>query len=146
LQEARERLERLRSELVPAEREDELALGRALLDDKPEPASKAAQIREEIQAQERRVSALERAHVEIQEQVTSVIAEHKGSWHRETLGEIGKAGRRSKLHSPSSTTPEPTSPPQSASRSGLHRVALRLASPPTTGSVVTPEGLTSRRF
>jgi hypothetical protein len=84
----------LRSELVPAEREDQLALGRALLDDKPEPASKAAQIREEIQAQERRVSALERAHAETLEQVTGVLAEHKSSWHRETLSEISKAGRR----------------------------------------------------
>jgi type II secretory pathway pseudopilin PulG len=94
LQGARERLEQLRSELVPAEREDQLALGRALLDDKPEPASKAARIREEIQAQERRVSALERAQAETHEQVSEVIAEHKSSWHRETLTEISKAGRR----------------------------------------------------
>jgi hypothetical protein len=94
LQGARERLEQLRAELVPAERDDQLALGRALLDDKPEPASKAAQIREEIQAQERRVSALERAQAETQEQIAAVIAEHKGSWHRETLTEVSKAGRR----------------------------------------------------
>jgi uncharacterized protein YukE len=94
LQGARERLERLRSELVPAEREDQLALGRALLDGKAEPVSKAAQIREEIQAQERRVSALERAHAETLEQIAAVIAEHKSSWHRETLTEISKAGRR----------------------------------------------------
>jgi hypothetical protein len=94
LQEARARLERLRSELVSAESGDQLALGRALLDGKAEPASKAAQIREEIQAQVRRVSALERAHAETHEQVTEVIAEHKSSWHRETLSEISKAGRR----------------------------------------------------
>jgi uncharacterized protein YukE len=94
LREARARLEQLRSELDPAEAEDQLALGRALLDGKAEPPSRAALIREEIQAQERRVSALERAYAEATEQIAGVIAEHKGSWHRETLTEISKAGRR----------------------------------------------------
>jgi hypothetical protein len=94
LQEARSRLDQLRSELSPAEAEDQLALGRALLDGKAEPPSQVAQIREEIQAQERRVSALERAHAETHEQVGEVITEHKSSWHREALTEISKAGRR----------------------------------------------------
>jgi len=93
-QEARTRLEQLRSELIPAERDDQLALGRALLNDKPEPASKAAQIQEEIRTQQRRVAALERAHADAQEQVVGEIAKHKSSWHRETLTEISKAGRR----------------------------------------------------
>jgi hypothetical protein len=94
LQGARKRLEQLRSDLGPAEADDQLALGKALLDDKPEPPSQVARIREEIQAQERRVSALERAHAEAQEQISAVVAEHKSSWHRETLPEISKAGRR----------------------------------------------------
>jgi hypothetical protein len=94
LQEARARLEQLRSELVPAEAEDQLALGRALLDGKTEPSSQVVLIREEIRAQERRVSALERAHAEAEEQIGGVIAEHKGTWRRETMSEISKAGRR----------------------------------------------------
>ena len=94
LQEARGELERLRSELGPAESEDQLALGRALLDGKTEPPSKAAQIHDETQAQERRVSALERAYADAHEQIANVIAEHKSTWHRETLSEISKAGRR----------------------------------------------------
>jgi hypothetical protein len=94
LQEARARLEQLRSEIGAAEAEDQLALGRALLDGKAEPSSQVAQIHEEIQAQERRVSALERAQAEAQEQIAAVIAEHKGSWHRETLTEISKARSR----------------------------------------------------
>jgi hypothetical protein len=84
----------LRSDLDPAETEDQLALGRALLDGKAEPPSQVALIHEEIQAQERRVSALERAHAEATEQIAGVITEHKGTWHRETLTEISKAGRR----------------------------------------------------
>jgi hypothetical protein len=94
LQEARSRLDQLRSELGPAEAEDQLALGRALLDGKAEPPSQVAQIREEIQAQERRVSALERAHAETHERISAVIAENKSSWHRETLSGISKAGCR----------------------------------------------------
>jgi hypothetical protein len=47
-----------------------------------------------MQAQERRVSALERAHAEATEQIAGVIAEHKSSWYREALSEITKAGRR----------------------------------------------------
>jgi hypothetical protein len=94
LQEARARLEELRSEVVPAEREDQLALGRALLDGKAEPPSQVAQIREEFHAQERRVSALERAQAEAQEQIVCVITANKSSWHREALTEILKAGSR----------------------------------------------------
>jgi chromosome segregation ATPase len=94
LQAARAELERLRSELGPAEAEDQLALGRALLDGKAEPPSQVAQIREEIRAQERRVSALERALAETHEQIATVIAEHKSAWRRETLTEISKAGTR----------------------------------------------------
>jgi hypothetical protein len=94
LQAARAELQRLRSELVPAEAEDQLALGRALLDGKAEPSSQVAQIQDEIRAQERRVSALERAHAETHEQIAAVIAEHKSSWRKETLTEISKAGRR----------------------------------------------------
>jgi hypothetical protein len=86
--------ERLRFDLGPAEAEDQLALGRALLDGRAEPPSQVAQIRGEIEAQERRVSALERAQAEAQEQLAAVIAEHKSSWHRETLSGISKAGRR----------------------------------------------------
>lgn len=94
LQAARAELERLRSELGPAEADDQLALGRALLDGKAEPPSRVAQIHEEIRAQERRVSALERALAETHEQITAVIAEHKSAWRRESLTEISKAGRR----------------------------------------------------
>jgi hypothetical protein len=94
LQEARTRLDQLRSALGGAEAKDQLALGRALLDGKTEPPSRVAQIHEEIGAQERRVSALERAHAEANEQTVSVIAEHKSSWRRETLSEITKAGTR----------------------------------------------------
>jgi hypothetical protein len=94
LQEARAKLERLRSDLGPAEAEDQLELGRALLDGKAEPPSQVAQIRAEIQAQERRVSALERAHAEAHGQIAAVIAEHKSSWRREALTEISKAGTR----------------------------------------------------
>jgi DNA repair exonuclease SbcCD ATPase subunit len=94
LQAPRAELERLRSDLGPAEAEDQLALGRALLNGKPEPLSQVAQIREEIQAQERRASALERAHAETHEQVSEVITQHKSCWHRETLSGISKAGRR----------------------------------------------------
>jgi DNA repair exonuclease SbcCD ATPase subunit len=94
LRAAREELDRLRSELGPAESEDQLALGRALLDGKAEPPSQVAQIQEEIQAQERRVSALERALAEATGQIAGVIAEHKSSWRREALTEISKAGTR----------------------------------------------------
>jgi uncharacterized protein YukE len=94
LQEARSRLDQLRSELGPAEAEDQLALGRALLDGKAEPASRVAQIHEEIRAQERRVAALERALAETHEQIAAVIAEHKSSWRRESLTGISKAGVR----------------------------------------------------
>jgi hypothetical protein len=95
LQEARARLGQLRSDLGPAEAADSLALGKAILAGQDEPPSKVAQIQEEVRAQERRVSALERAHADAQEQIASVIAEHKSSWHRETLSEISKARRRS---------------------------------------------------
>jgi hypothetical protein len=95
LQAARAELERLRSEIGPAEAEDELALGRALLDGKVEPpSSQVAQIREEIQTQERRVAALERVLAEAHEQIAAVIAEYKSSWHRETLTEISRAKTR----------------------------------------------------
>jgi hypothetical protein len=72
-----------------------LALGKAILAGQDEPPSKAAQIQEEIRAQERRVSALDRVHADAQEQIASVIAEQKSTWHRETLTEILKARRRS---------------------------------------------------
>ena len=94
LQGARAELDRLRSELGPAEAEDQLALGRALLDGKAEPPSRVGQLQEEIRAEERRVSALERAHAEAHEQISEAIAKHKSSWRRETLTEISKAGRR----------------------------------------------------
>jgi hypothetical protein len=64
---ARDDLAALEAQLGAAERDDELALGRTLLAGKPEPASTAAKVREEIGAQERRVRALERAHVEAQD-------------------------------------------------------------------------------
>jgi flagellar hook-length control protein FliK len=94
LQAARAELDQLRSELVPAEAEDQLALGRALLDGKAEPPSQVAQIQEEIRVQERRVSALDRALAETHEQIAGVIAEHKSAWRRESLTEISKAGTR----------------------------------------------------
>jgi hypothetical protein len=93
-QEAQARLAELRSRLEPAAAADSLALGKAILAGKAEPKSEADAIREEIQAQERRVSALERAHAEALAQIADVIAEHKSSWHREALSGIAKAGTR----------------------------------------------------
>lgn len=70
---AREDLAALEAQLGAAERDDELALGRALLDGKPEPASTAAKVREEISAQQRRVKGLERAHGEAQNELVATI-------------------------------------------------------------------------
>jgi chromosome segregation ATPase len=93
-QEAQAKLRELRDELGPAEARDELALGRALLASKPEPKSEADLIREQIAAQERRVSALERARAETQEQPTAVIRENRSAWHRQAIGETVKARTR----------------------------------------------------
>jgi uncharacterized protein YukE len=94
LHSARAELDRLRSELGPTAAEDHLALGRALLDGKAEPPSRVTQFQDEIRAQERRVSALERALAETHEQTAAVIAEHKSSWRRQSLTAISKAGSR----------------------------------------------------
>jgi uncharacterized protein (UPF0335 family) len=93
-QEAQAKLREFRDELGPATARDELALGRALLASKPEPQSEADAIREQITAQERRVSALERAHSDAQEQLTAVIQENRSAWRRQAMGEIVKARRR----------------------------------------------------
>jgi hypothetical protein len=88
------KLGELRDELGPAEARDELALGRALLASKAEPRSEADAIREQITAQERRVSALQRAYADVQKQLTAVIRDNRSAWHRQTLGEIVKARTR----------------------------------------------------
>jgi hypothetical protein len=93
-QEAQAKLRELRDELDPATARDELALGRALLASKPEPKSEADAIRAQITAQERRVSALERARAETQEGLTAVIQENRNAWYRQTLGETVKARTR----------------------------------------------------
>jgi chromosome segregation ATPase len=94
VQAAQAKLGELRDELDPATARDELALGRALLASKPEPKSEADAIRAQITAQERRVSALERARAETQEQLTAVIQENRNAWYRQTLGETVKARTR----------------------------------------------------
>jgi uncharacterized protein (UPF0335 family) len=146
LQEARARLGQLRSDLGPAEAADSLALGKAILAGQNESPSKVAQIQEEIRAQERRVSALERAHADVQEQIASVIAEHKSSWHRETLSEISKARRRS----------EDALAELEAARDNLSSIVglnewvasggPRQGSPPTTGSPATARWASARSW
>ena len=92
--EAQARLAELRDELGPATARDELALGRALLAAKAEPRSEADAIREQITAQERRVSALERAYTDAQKQLTAVIRENRSAWDRQAMGEIVKVRTR----------------------------------------------------
>jgi chromosome segregation ATPase len=92
--EAQARLTELRSQLDPAAAADSLALGKAILAGKAEPKSEADAIREEIQLQERRVDALQRAHTDAQEQLVAVIKENKRPWYRETLTETSKARSR----------------------------------------------------
>jgi DNA repair exonuclease SbcCD ATPase subunit len=94
VQAAQAKLGELRDELGPAEARDELALGRALLAAKAEPESEADSIREMIAAQESRVSALQRAYADVQEQLTAVIQENGNAWHRQAMGEIVRARTR----------------------------------------------------
>jgi hypothetical protein len=91
---AREDLAALESQLGAAERNDELALGRALLAGKPEPASTAAKVREEIADQQRRIKALERAHEEARNELTATIEENRQPWQREAIKETSKAKTR----------------------------------------------------
>jgi hypothetical protein len=93
-QEAQRRLAELRAELAPAEARDELELGKALLASKKEPKPEADAIREQISAQERRVSALERAYRDAQEQLTATIQENRRDWHRDAMRALAKARER----------------------------------------------------
>jgi chromosome segregation ATPase len=90
----REDLAALEAKLRAAERDDELALGRALLDGKPEPASTADKVREEIADQHRRVKALERAHGEAQNELAATLEENRSAWSRDALRGTSKAKAR----------------------------------------------------
>ena len=90
----RERLAELEAQLTLAERDDELALGRALLDGKPEPASTADKVREEIADRQRRVKALERAHTEAHNELAATIEAHRQPWSRDAIRETAKAKNR----------------------------------------------------
>jgi len=91
---AREALAALETQLGAAERNDELALGRALLADKPEPASTAAKVREEIAGQQRRVNALERVVQEAQNELVATIEDNRSAWSRDAIKETSKAKTR----------------------------------------------------
>ena len=93
-QEAQAKLAELRSKAEPAAAADSLALGKAILAGRAEPRSEADAIRAEIQAQEKRVKALERAHTDAHEQLAAVIKENRSPWHREAMREIVTAKQR----------------------------------------------------
>jgi hypothetical protein len=93
-QEAQARLTQLRSQLDPAAAADSLALGKAILEGKAEPKSEADAIREEIQTQERRIAALQRAHNDAQGQLVAVIEENKTAWSKDALREVSRAKTR----------------------------------------------------
>lgn len=61
------------------------------MDDKPEPASTAAQVREEIAHQERRVTALEAAIGEAQNELVATIEANRPAWSRDAIRETSKA-------------------------------------------------------
>lgn len=91
---AREDLAALEAQLPIAERDDELALGRALVDGKPEPAPAAVKVREEIAAQQRRANGLERVVQEAHSELVATLEENRQPWAREAAKEASKARTR----------------------------------------------------
>lgn len=91
---ARQDLAPLEAQLGAAERNDELALSRALLDGKDEPTPTAAKVRGEISAQQRRVKALKRAYGEAQAELGATIEDNRSAWSREAIRETSRARTR----------------------------------------------------
>jgi hypothetical protein len=88
------RLEELRRQIGPAERRDREALGRALVDEKPEPASEAEKIRAEIAQQELRVEALRLEVERARGQIGELVKLNRGAWRRRAMQELGRDKQR----------------------------------------------------
>jgi hypothetical protein len=91
---SRARLQQLEAEIGPAEHRDREALGRALVDGKPEPTSEAANLRAELEQEQRRADALALAVGAAHDQVAAVVAAHKAAWRAQAMRELASAQRR----------------------------------------------------
>jgi hypothetical protein len=91
---SRARLEELRAAIGSAEHRDREALGRALVDGKAEPPSEAAQMKAEIEREERRVEALSAEVETAHRQIGRLVAENRESWRRQATRVLGKAKSR----------------------------------------------------
>jgi hypothetical protein len=74
----------------PADRRDRDALGRALIDDKSEPASEAALLAVEIEREERRLEALAVAVQAAHGQIANVVDANRGDWRRQANAVTGE--------------------------------------------------------
>lgn len=69
---------------------DREALGKALIDGKPEPASEAARIEAEIEQEERRAEALRLAVETAHRQVAELVAVNRAAWRRRAMQELAR--------------------------------------------------------
>lgn len=86
-----DRLEKLRREIPAAEGRDRKALGAALVEGTSEPEPEAEQLRAELVAEERRNEALAAAVDWARAGIRRQVEQHRRSWHRDALGELGRA-------------------------------------------------------
>jgi hypothetical protein len=91
---SRARVQQLEAEIGPAEHRDRQALGRALVDGKPEPASEAAELKSELEQEQRRADALARAVEDARNDIRATVAANKGKWRHQTMQQLATAQRR----------------------------------------------------
>ena len=93
LERERQHLDELNGEIGAADLRDRQALGEALVDGRPEPASEADALRVEVEQAERRIQALMSALEAAQAGVAAVVRENR-SWSRDQWQEVRRARER----------------------------------------------------
>ena len=88
------KLEQLRAAVGPAEHRDREALGQALVDGKPEPASEAEEIKSQLAQEERRAEALRLAVSAARERIPELVSANRGEWTRQGRRALATTQRR----------------------------------------------------
>jgi hypothetical protein len=91
---SRARLQQLAAEIGPAEHRDRQALGQALVDGKPEPAAEAANLRTELEQEQRRADALALAVNAAHKEIAALVADNKAEWRAQAMRQLASAQRR----------------------------------------------------
>jgi chromosome segregation ATPase len=96
------RLEELRGQIGPAEWRDREALGQALVDGKPAPASEAEKLKAELAQAERNYEAVLQAVQDASEQIGRLVRDNRERWRAKRYASGRRRRAVSKKQSPSS--------------------------------------------